>query len=668
MQLTIARKLALSFGLMILLMLSMVVVVFFSVSSVQTKQRSVVAVRMPTVQAAQRLISAVNESLADLRGFIVLGDAQFKTGRAAAWEAVSASLNTLQTLSEHWTDQANRDRLAEVAELFTQIESVQQKVEDVVWTDDNTPALKLMLTDAAPQADKMISALNDMISIEQFQEGTEDRKALLSTMAEARGELALATSSMRAFLTMGDDADEASFQEKWDAHTNAMDSLDSDSWMFTDEQTEALTRYQDALSLFEELPDRMFKIQNSDEANVGNFLLATQAAPLEGQAMSVLNKLMSSQLEKSEIEQSSLKAQTSQMTIIMCIVALVGILVGSLVAIVISRQISGPIRTLTGQMQKIAKGDLTGEPLDVRRDDELGQMALASNQMVESLRTLVAEVQDASMGVVATADQIAASSEDIEEGVKRQQQQTSQVSSAVEEMAASVTQVAQNAAEASENAIDAGKQAAVGGEVVSQTVSGIRGISEQVNESAVAVGALGKRSEEIGAIIGVINDIADQTNLLALNAAIEAARAGEHGKGFAVVADEVRNLAERTTNATEEVAQSITAIQKETTLAVDRMQSGQEGVDDGVQLAEQAGEALGAIVNGSKTLADKIQSIAAASEEQSAASAQVARNVEEISSVADSTAGSVLQASRAAEDLSSKSAQLQTLIGQFKLA
>lgn len=329
---------------------------------------------------------------------------------------------------------------------------------------------------------------------------------------------------------------------------------------------------------------------------------------------------------------------------------------------------SKPIQNVVNMIKDIAEGegDLT-KRIEVKSQDEVGELAKWFNTFIEKLHQIIGQVATASLSVASAATEIAASSEEIAAGMERQQQQTSQVSAAVEEMSASVIEVAQKAAEASVKATGAGDQAATGGEVVSRTVDGIRAVSDQVNESAVAVGELGKRGEEIGEIISVINDIADQTNLLALNAAIEAARAGEHGRGFAVVADEVRKLAERTTKATEEVGESIRAIQSETTKAVDRMQSGQERVDEGVQLAEQAGEALGVIVNESQALAGMIQSIAAAAEEQSAASTEVAQTVESINAVTNESTEGVRQAAQAAAQLSAKSEELQQLVGQFKL-
>ncbi|MFN9972490.1 MAG: methyl-accepting chemotaxis protein, partial [Phycisphaerae bacterium] len=195
----------------------------------------------------------------------------------------------------------------------------------------------------------------------------------------------------------------------------------------------------------------------------------------------------------------------------------------------------------------------------------------------------------------------------------------------------------------------------------------MKAIAEQVNESAASVAMLGKKSEQIGQIIGVINDIADQTNLLALNAAIEAARAGEHGRGFAVVADEVRKLAERTAKATDEVAQSIREIQSDTTSAVAQIESGAERVNKGVELATQAGTSLSTIVESSSKVGSMVQSIAAAADQQAGTSNQIAKSVEEINAITRESTEGASQAAQAAAQLSRQAEELQAVVGRFRV-
>ena len=327
-----------------------------------------------------------------------------------------------------------------------------------------------------------------------------------------------------------------------------------------------------------------------------------------------------------------------------------------------------PLQQLSTAMLELVEDevDLTTR-MDVARDDEVGELSALINRLIAHLCATIQNVATMTAEVSQAASEIARSSEEAANGAKGQRDQTTQVSAGVEEMSATVVEVAQQSIEASAAAEQAGTRASEGGEVVRETISAISTIAEVVSESSNAVSRLGKRGEEIGQVIEVINDIADQTNLLALNAAIEAARAGEHGRGFAVVADEVRKLAERTTQATKEVAASITAIQAETGEAVDRMNAGTTKVEQGVGLAQQAGEALDRIVGDSTNMARLVQSIAATSEEQAKAADDIARSIESIANVTIESADGAGVAARAADSLSKQSDDLLDAISRFKV-
>ena len=344
------------------------------------------------------------------------------------------------------------------------------------------------------------------------------------------------------------------------------------------------------------------------------------------------------------------------------ILAAIGIFV-----LLLRTMFSKPVATLIDRIKDIAQGegDLT-QRVDVNSKDEIGELGKWFNAFVAKIHDVIAEVSDATREVAAAATEIAASSDEMAAGMSEQSSQVMQISSAIEEMSASVVEVARKSSEAASNASESGQVAQKGGEVVNETIAGMNAISDAVTAGAASVTELGKRGEQIGEIIEVINDIADQTNLLALNAAIEAARAGEHGRGFAVVADEVRKLADRTTKATEEIAESIKAIQSETGEAVQRMNGGTDQVDKGVERATEAGRSLQQIVSGAQEVASMIQSIAAAAEEQSAASEEVSRSVDAVSAVTRQATEGASQAAQAAGQLSTKAEQLQKLIGTFK--
>ncbi len=325
------------------------------------------------------------------------------------------------------------------------------------------------------------------------------------------------------------------------------------------------------------------------------------------------------------------------------------------------------VQEVSTTLSDMAGGDLTTR-ITAEYKGDFSNIKNSINQLGTALDNALSEVAGVISATASAASQISSSTEQMAAGAQEQTSQAGEVATAVEEMSQTILENSKNASSTADTAKRSKESAEAGGKVVQETVKGMERIAKVVRTSAKTVRALGKSSDQIGEITGVIDDIADQTNLLALNAAIEAARAGEQGRGFAVVADEVRKLAERTTKATKEIAGMIKQIQSETTGAVSSMEEGTHEVDTGISLADQAGASLREIVETSQRVTDMVLQIASASAEQSTAAEQISKNVESISTVTAETASGTQQVAQAAEDLNRLTTQLNELVGRFTLS
>ncbi|MDR4502324.1 MAG: methyl-accepting chemotaxis protein [Nitrospirales bacterium] len=339
-----------------------------------------------------------------------------------------------------------------------------------------------------------------------------------------------------------------------------------------------------------------------------------------------------------------------------------------LVYVLMQKFVLTPLQGLTQISRDIAQGqgDLT-KRVPVHSHDEIGELARYFNLFIEKMHKSMTKVAGAIDRIASSATELSATAEQLSYSANGQNSRMVQSASAVEEMTMTAGEVARNSTEAARIAQETSETARTGHEVMAQTVSGMQQVSDAVGQSANIIMTLGKSSDQIGEIVRVIEDIADQTNLLALNAAIEAARAGEQGRGFAVVADEVRKLAERTTKATKEIGDMIRQIQQDTKSAVASMEDGTQRVMGGVELANKTGEALEKIQSMVNQTTSMIQQIADAAEEQSSATRQIASDLEAVAKSTKEASGGVSESAKASHDLSMLATELQSLIGTFRV-
>ncbi|RII29462.1 MAG: hypothetical protein CXR30_11240 [Geobacter sp.] len=388
---------------------------------------------------------------------------------------------------------------------------------------------------------------------------------------------------------------------------------------------------------------------------------------LYDQSNKILKDLTAYNQDESVKEVAKVNEAAAMARIWITVLIVIGIVIGVLLALAVARAISAPLRRLASDAGQVATGDL-GVQVLVESHDEVGQMAESFEKMVNSLREMIGMLSDSSAQVSESSAEMQTNAMKMAEGAEIVAVQAITVATASEEMSATSGDIAQNCQMAAESAKRADQAAEHGSTVVENSIAVMHRIAERVQASATTVEELGKRSDQIGSIISTIEDIADQTNLLALNAAIEAARAGEQGRGFAVVADEVRALAERTTKATHEIGKMIKAIQLETRSAVSAMEEGVSEVEQGTEEAARSREALRRIQDEINAVNLQVQQIATAAEEQTATTSEISNNIHQITNVAQDTVEGARSTSSEAQHLLRLSEELQRMVGKFKLS
>ncbi len=462
-----------------------------------------------------------------------------------------------------------------------------------------------------------------------------------------------------------------------DQHINSVDKNIEEISAIWKEYTSGSTLSSDEKRLSDEFTAKRGQFVNEGLKPVREALLAgkfheateltiQKTNPLFKEANEIAQKLYD--YEKAQAKKSYEEAVGHYHTTLMIVVGaiVVSVLVSLILGIMIIRSISSAANALIGASDAMANGDLTRRVRLTSRD-ELGTIGNSFDAMADSFSRAIQKVAESSTQVATAAEQVNSTAIRIATGAEEVAAQSATVATAGEEMSATSGDIAQNCQMAAEGAQRASQSAQTGAEVVEATIAVMSQIAAKVQESARTVESLGARSDQIGAIIGTIEDIADQTNLLALNAAIEAARAGEQGRGFAVVADEVRALAERTTRATREIGEMIKAIQNETKGAVAAMEQGVQQVESGTMEAGKSGDALRDILEQVNAVAMQVNQIATAAEEQTATTSEISNNMMQITEVVQDTASGAHESATAASQLTGNAEELKRLVGQFKL-
>ncbi|EJM71464.1 methyl-accepting chemotaxis protein [Pseudomonas sp. GM49] len=503
------------------------------------------------------------------------------------------------------------------------------------------------MSTSAETANTLINDINARVQqmplsdqrFEQFQAITATKEAFLLARYEVRGYTANTNAETEQKAVGQLDA--------------AIASLKPLNTHFADSRQDALRQLETALGNYRSAL-QAYKAASNDAVQARKEM-TDQGAAIVSQS----DQMYQIQLDRRDAE--SARARTLQM-----ISTLLALLVGIIAAVVITRQITRPLRETLAVVDRIASGDLSQNVLVTRRD-ELGVLQQGIARMGVTLRDLISGIRDGVTQIASAAEELSAVTEQTSAGVNSQKVETDQVATAMHEMTATVQEVARNAEEASRAAAAADGEAREGDKVVNEAIAQIERLASEVVRSTEAMSVLQQESDKIGSVMDVIKAVAEQTNLLALNAAIEAARAGEAGRGFAVVADEVRGLAQRTQKSTEEIEGLVAGLQNGTQQVSAVMNNSRVLTDSSVALTRKAGESLENITRTVSNIQSMNQQIAAAAEQQSAVAEEISRSIINVRDVSEQTAAASDETAKSSVELARLGGQLQQMVSHFRV-
>lgn len=665
---SIKQKLRVSYSILLLIVATISLMSWNTLRDIKVEIKHITHEIQPAVIEMLDLDVAIKQSVASLGFYVKSKDPFYQKEYNKDLTILTHGIQGLKqstVISQH---PELTEQLQSIDQNLNQYINYKSRIIELVQNHNiNMSALSQMEVKMNPSISSINQALAEMINSEAEEDVSDERRELYDSIQELRYAFTQTVSSFRGFIGLNTPA----FRENANLYVDKVKSITSRiseaGDLLTFEQSDALERIRPTIIEYIAEMENVMNIHAGEKAYLDTYLIKTEIGPLVVKIDQQIRKLVEDVHHIAEMLTDELNSQASALIQFMLVLSIFSLVIGGGIAFFISSDISHKLDKAVLAMHDISEGegDLS-KTLNIHSKDELGQLAHSFNHFIQRIRETVDSVASAVTQLTESSQKMSQVTAETSQVTEKTRQETNLVADAMEQMLSNSNEVTTKANTASDEAVNANNSTTEGEKVVNNTVSSINALAKDVDRASDVINQLEQDSLKIGGVVEVIKGIAEQTNLLALNAAIEAARAGEQGRGFAVVADEVRTLASRTQESTEEINSMINKLQTASREAVNVMTQGKEQAANTVINAESTSNSLQEISQAIATISDMNSQIANSSHEQSNLANTMDSRIGNISSVVESSSTNVEKMEMTASHLASIAQQLQQLVSGFK--